>query len=362
MNVLLVSNTEFLKRPHLVRLSHKMAANGVGVSFLGVGDNHDESEENLYIEHLKLSGSRLYLILIPLIQARRIIAFEKVDLLMATHPYALLACTLSRWLIRQSPSICYYPAEIYDGRSLWHLRLIEKLCFQSVESIISPNKPRLDYLFKRYGKRPFFILPNSTPDMPEFSKYTPPTKKGPLRLIYLGTSNVKRRCLDTLIIAVDKANFNISLRIAVGGRTEHINEIRALISNTTNKHRFEFVDYVQYPQHFEYMKMADVGVMLYHPNISLNYQFCEPNKLYEYCMMSLPVLSSNQNHLTSNIEKYNFGVCVNPLSLDSVLEGLERMKNSNIQELRLNARNWFSADGNYDIHAKNVVNWIHERR
>jgi glycosyltransferase involved in cell wall biosynthesis len=361
MKILLVSNTEFRKRPHLVRLVNLLVSRGIDVSFLGVGKDNIASEGINNIQHLKVSGDRLNLLFIPLIQANIITRAKKLDIIIATHPYSLLSSTLSRIFQGQAVPICYYPGEIYDGSGLWHLRLIEKMCFSSVKSIISPNIPRLDYLVQRFGDRPYFILPNSTPDMSEFSNYVPASSDREMRLIYLGTSNVIRRCLDTLIMAVDKANFNVSLMIAVGGREENINEIKGLISNTVNQDRFEFLDYVQYPRHFDYMKSADVGVMLYHPDISLNYKFCEPNKLYEYSMMSLPVISSNHEHLVEKVEKYDFGVCVDPLSVDSILDGLQRIKKSDMMHLRKNARNWFLDHGSYKIHTENLINWIHER-
>ena len=56
---------------------------------------------------------------------------------------------------------------------------------------------------------------------------------------------------------------------------------------------------------------ADVGLCLI-KNDSLSYEFCLPNKVFEYIHSGIPILSSNFTELSELILSNNFGWVTNP--------------------------------------------------
>ena len=363
MKFLIISNTKFISRPHLVRLSRLIAYWNYKVLFCEINDKIQKKEKNInFLSINKISG-RIGLILNLICQFFSLLKviknYSSSDILIATHPYSLLLMFLVK-IFNQKIKTVYYPGEIYDGKGLWHLRFIEKICIKIVKGYILPNKPREEYLINNYGFKPSYVIPNSTPDFQIYSNYKIKKPVGKIKLIYLGTSNVRRRCLDNLINAVDLYESDLLLSLAVGGREEEINKIKEIIRNAKNPDRFKFLDYAPYPNHFKYMKDAHIGVMLYHPNISLNYKYCEPNKIYEYAMMSLPVLSSDQTHLKSSVESYDFGVAVDPLDVKNIIEGINELLGKDLDQMRINARDWFIEKGNYNKQTEKLRDWFYE--
>ena len=360
MKIGVVSNMNLRARPHLYRIVESISNHGSAVVFFGLEDEDTVSLKNLEHKCVHKRKSRYGFLIEMIVQFKAVFFVTKrsyLDLIIATHPYSLLLVT-SVTRFRRNLKIIYYPGELYDARNLWHLRLIEHICYGSVGSLIVPNKPRLEYLINKYGERRGFILPNSTKDFPHFSRKNRNTGKDKLRLVYLGTSNIERRCLDTLISAIDKYSGDIELKLALGGRENNILKVKNLLINAVNSSRFHLLDYIPYPGHFEHMVDADVGVMLYHPDVSLNYKFCEPNKLYEYTMMGLAVLSSDQEHLKAEVDHFNFGVTVDPLSEVAILQGLKKLHRLKNNESNKRARLWFKDRGNYSKHSENLITWL----
>lgn len=65
------------------------------------------------------------------------------------------------------------------------------------------------------------------------------------------------------------------------------------------------VDYLELPR---YISSGDVGLVFY-PPICLNYIYAAPNKLYEYMMNNLAVLSNNIVTIRKVIEREGCGIC-----------------------------------------------------
>jgi glycosyltransferase involved in cell wall biosynthesis len=86
-----------------------------------------------------------------------------------------------------------------------------------------------------------------------------------------------------------------------------------------------------------YTAGADVGLTLIE-NISISYYHALPNKLFEYIMAELPVLSSNLPQMKKVVEDYNVGKVVNVENVQEIIDVLKKWcedKNS-LKEYRKN--------------------------
>jgi peptidoglycan/xylan/chitin deacetylase (PgdA/CDA1 family)/glycosyltransferase involved in cell wall biosynthesis len=75
--------------------------------------------------------------------------------------------------------------------------------------------------------------------------------------------------------------------------------------------RVIFLPRVSYTDLPPYTASADIGVLFYRNNCRNNF-YCAPNKLYEYMMMGLPVITCDYPGLRKVVEAEDIGVCVNP--------------------------------------------------
>jgi len=297
-----------------------------------------------------------------LVSALRSRASADWDIVVAYNPYALLACFLAG--VGGEVPLVYYSAELYDEWRFWPQRLCEAIARGSIEGLIICQKDRGRILREKLRLDvPSLVVPNSCFDYyqaagwqekdPNWFTTSPRTV-----FIYQGANHVGHRCLHELVQAFGDTGMNVVLRLALTGDPRVTTRLRSLAARAKHPERFEFVEYVPYPKHFEAARKCDAGVMLYHPDISLNYRYCAPNKLYEYAMLGLPVLSSNQDHLRTEIEGNGFGLCVNPTDCDAIVEAMVQMTDAaRLQEMSRRARQWYETSGRYEVIASQLEEW-----
>ena len=63
---------------------------------------------------------------------------------------------------------------------------------------------------------------------------------------------------------------------------------------------------------YSILKVSDLGIISY-SNINLNNRFCAPNKLYEYAMFNLPMITSDQVLFKRTFKKYKIGIIYNEI-------------------------------------------------
>ena len=284
------------------------------------------------------------------------------DIVFAYNPYALLACFLAG--VGEEVPLVYYSAELYDEWRFWPQRWCEAIACKSIRGLIVCQEDRGRILREKLRLDvPSLVVPNSCfdycratgwpeKDHNDFSS-SPRTV-----FIYQGVNHLRHRCLRELVQAFGDTDSDVLLRLALTGDPRVTTHLRSLTAKAKHPKNFEFIDYVPYPKHFEAARRCDAGIMLYHPDISLNYRYCAPNKLYEYAMLGLPVLSSDQDHLRSEIEENGFGLCVDPRDRNAIMEAMVQMTDAaRLQEMSRRARQWYETSGRYEVIASQLEDW-----
>jgi glycosyltransferase involved in cell wall biosynthesis len=99
----------------------------------------------------------------------------------------------------------------------------------------------------------------------------------------------------------------------------HGEELKKFLSNVENKNI-----HVHEPVHphkiLEYTSSADYGISLIEP-ISLSYEYCLPNKVFEYTMAGLPVIVSALPEMKRFVEENKIGISVD------FNDDMEKLKN-----------------------------------
>ncbi len=141
-------------------------------------------------------------------------------------------------------------------------------------------------------------------------------------------------------------------------------QLEALIAEEGVADRVKIVPPVPYTELLEWTVSADIGLLIYPPDYSANIKMCLPNKLFEYLMAGLPVLSSQLDAIAEIIDIYgvgrivfslaplDIGVAINTMLTDRV--ALNRMSGDALVASR--------QELNWEKEKKNLVNLYQELR
>jgi glycosyltransferase involved in cell wall biosynthesis len=141
------------------------------------------------------------------------------------------------------------------------------------------------------------------------------------------------RGVDILLEAFKK-NKNDKIVIIFMGYGELEKEIQSLSKSYNN---IFFHKAVPTDVLLNYTASADVGIALIQ-NTCLSYNFCMPNKLFEYAMTGLPVIVSNVKEMSAFVKKYQMGVVVEDNTVASLNEAIERLLSMDLTALKQNAK------------------------
>ncbi len=87
----------------------------------------------------------------------------------------------------------------------------------------------------------------------------------------------------------------------------------------------------------DYTSSADFGISFIE-DVCLSYRYCLPNKLFEYLMAGLPVLTSNNFEMRRFVEFESIGIVAESNSLDGFQAVLNYAVNLNISAIRANVK------------------------
>ena len=144
------------------------------------------------------------------------------------------------------------------------------------------------------------------------------------------------RSLDLLVRAARFLEQDIVIVMMGKGDATTLAQLEALIASEGVAERVRILPPVPYEELLEWTASADLGLTLFSPDYSLSIRLTLPNKLFEYVMAGLPVLTSPLDAIVEVINTYDVGRVVSELSpadigaaISAMLadrEGLARMR------------------------------------
>ena len=150
---------------------------------------------------------------------------------------------------------------------------------------------------------------------------------------------VSRRGFDKLIRAA--AFLERDILIALMGKAFDTtrSDLEALIAKEGVGDRVKILPPVPYIELLEWTSSADIGLILYPPDYSLNIQMCLPNKFFEYLMAGLPVLSSPLVAILDIVKNYDIGRVVFSLTPEDIGAAINAMlaDHAALSQMRRNA-------------------------
>lgn len=108
------------------------------------------------------------------------------------------------------------------------------------------------------------------------------------------------------------------------GDGEQRDNFKNLASSLGIADRVYFYGMVKNDELINYTAAGDIGLALIE-NISMSYYYALPNKLFEYIMAGLPVISCNLPQMKKIVDDYKAGICVDTENGDEITGAIEKM-------------------------------------
>lgn len=197
---------------------------------------------------------------------------------------------------------------------------IHNYAVRRCDVILHAEANRLEYFKKHYpgADKPQLVIEN----FPAFRE-DPPDREPPadeVRVIYLGGFGEGRFTIE-IIDAFASMPPSIRLDIVGSGRPEFVARVADHLESLNVKHVriLPAVSYVEIPKLLE---SYHIGVALYR-NTNLNNYYCAPNKVYDYLMNGMPVITNRYPGLVSVIDANRVGVCIDEVSASEIREAID---------------------------------------
>lgn len=337
--------------PRVMRAATALVKEGYVVTVIDIADQesyqHEEAIQGIWMKHVLVSRSfistrfekwllirllRLFLSsLLYLLQA-------PADIYHAHDVSALPACFLAACLRRkpliyeahEMPLFERSVAEMSRGRR-WLHRLLGVLLAYIIPrcaGVITVSPPIVEEIRSRYGV-PDVALIRSVPPYRAVPKSERLRERLHLRsevriALYQGYVQPNRG-LDRLVRAAAFLDNDIVIVIMGANRGTTQAQLEALIASEGVGDRVKMLPPVPYADLLDWTASADIGLNVASPDYSLNVRYFLPNKLFEYLMAGLPVLTSPLEAMVAIVEKYDVGQVLPSLVPAEIGAALNRM-------------------------------------
>lgn len=104
---------------------------------------------------------------------------------------------------------------------------------------------------------------------------------------------------------------------------------------------------------------ADIGIVYYDPNISINYKYASPTKFFEYMSRGLNILCSNNVGINEIVKSNNIGVCIEEDSVEGIANAYDKLIEQGLLSSE-NIKSIFKEKYCYQIDAKETIEKIIE--
>lgn len=207
------------------------------------------------------------------------------------------------------------------------VKAIEQYFIKKVDLVLTTGEMDSAFLEKFYGINntlvirniPLLQKPSRRIDFRE--EYGIPADK--IILLYQGVL-LEGRGIPLIMRAMRQVENSVLLILGDG---EQKHNFQKLATELGVNDRIIFAGTIQQSELINYTSGADIGLSLIE-NISISYYHALPNKLFEYIMAGLPVLSSDLPQMKKIIDDYNVGETVDILNENNIVDVLKKWESN----------------------------------
>jgi glycosyltransferase involved in cell wall biosynthesis len=163
------------------------------------------------------------------------------------------------------------------------------------------------------------------------------------------------RSLDALVRAAQYlARGNV---IVLLGEGSHLGMVEEMIAELGVGDQIKIKSYVPHTELLSWTASADLGLTVFSRDISVSLRYCLPNKLFEYLMAGLPVLTTPLDAVVDLIRRYEVGYEIENMEPETVAAAINSMLGSSVElaRMRANALAACERDLRWDVEKNTVV-------
>ncbi|HTK05979.1 MAG TPA: glycosyltransferase [Ktedonobacteraceae bacterium] len=365
--------------PRVLREAIALVEAGYDVSIVDIEEEgtrpRDEDLQGVHLKHVlmpraffstRFDKSTLIRVTQLFVRTTTRLLQTKADIYHGHEVSGLLPCYIAAVLRRKPVIFDAHEMPLFErplselGRSRRMLRgllvILLKYIVPRCAGVITVSPPIVQELLTRYGLEDVALIRN----IPEFRAVTRTNRlreylglKPEMRIVLYQGYLQPNRGLDKLIRAAKFLGPDITVVLMGKNRKTTQAQLEALIASEGVEERVKIIPPVPYKELLEWTSSADIGVNVASPDYSLNVQYFLPNKLFEYIMSGLPVLSSPLRAMVEVITHYDVGQVFPSLEPADIAEAINRLiaDPASIERMRQNA---FAA-------AKKELHWEKEQ-
>jgi glycosyltransferase involved in cell wall biosynthesis len=225
-------------------------------------------------------------------------------------------------------------------------------------AVITVSPPIVEEMQRLYGgpratvvrNVPRFAPPVSSNRLREALHLPPETKIA----LYQGHLQANR----TLHILVEAARYLMPHTVIVMmGRGPLRDRLETMIREQGVGDRVQLLPAVPYAELLEWTGSADLGLTVFAPDYSPSIYMCLPNKLFEYLMAGLPVLTSRMVAVADVVSQYEAGQVVSSVDPATVARAINAMlaDEAGLARMRQNALMAARHDLNWEVEQQRLL-------
>jgi glycosyltransferase involved in cell wall biosynthesis len=353
-----VCHLSSVHQPYDVRIFHKeclsLVANGFEVHYV-VSDNIEnptiETKNGVIIHRIKKNDSRFFRITKTVNEVYK--EAKKIDAdIYHLHDSELLR--VGNKLLKKNKKVIY---DIHEDlpRQILSKPYIPKI-FRSVFSSVieffenyyakkmSALVAAWPLIFERFIKlNPLTIELDNYPKLSEFNFENSIGEKQN-EICYIGGITEIRGIFEVM-----KAMEKTTTKLNLAGDVESQSLKIKTMPGWKNINYFGFVNRDEVVR---ILNRSKAGLVTFHPE--KNHVNAIPNKMFEYAAAGIPVIASDFPFWKSIIEKYRFGICVNPFQPDEISDAINYLLSHPQQAKEMGLRGRKAVEENF--------NWEHEEK
>jgi len=209
-------------------------------------------------------------------------------------------------------------------------KFFERICIRQCDLVLTVSQSIADLLQSTYKLDKVFLVRNVPYERLQInpvSKSEIGVAEHQFLLLLQGTGINIDRGAEELIEAITFLD-NIFLLIIGGGNAMSI--LKAKVDRLNLTEKVIFKDKMPFGEMMRYTAAADLGLSL-DKNTNINYKFSLPNKLFDYALAGIPVLTSDLHEVKKIVEGYNIGDVIDTHDPQVIAQKLESLRSNKSQ-------------------------------
>lgn len=272
------------------------------------------------------------------------------------------ACSTVKKIFPNTNLILYF-TEIYNEKHseyLYNLQKYFECCPNVADLMIECDYKREEYRkYKNNVKIPTTTILNTIPyfEVEELLKKERVSNKIPIIVFSGGVHEAGE--FSIIIDSLKDIKFEFELDFYCFGTKDAINSLRCECEEKL-KGKYKLITNRPREEVLEQIHMADIGIVYYDPEYSINTRYAAPTKFFEYVSLGIPVMSSGNESLIKIIDDYGLGEYMKSNDIVGMKNGLYKLLSSKIyrEQITKNETMAFKEHLCYEVQSKEAIDMI----